>query len=265
MREEDRAGGGRLSASLLPALAVGGGVVAWQWLAGRQGCWIWMFPAAAWISLTQAFARTALLRRRCLLDCVFRAGSAWHRWLRGRVWLPLRSAVAAALFTLVLALEALTWAPWWTAWVLGGLPPLAMLFVYLGDTAPAVHPRWRRLFAAVVLSRGYAGIMLAGFAAVQFFSPPPVVLYPGLLDTVRGAREAAGAAACPYLAELLELRAEASAVGWWLAATGGAGLDAGWSRVLVWGGFLLSGGLAFLAIARLTLELAERLQGARPG
>ncbi len=250
----------RAAGGLLAAAAGASWVVAWRALAPSGGCWVWVLPLVVWVLLAVAFARPALRWRRCLVACVLDAASPWRRWLRGRLWLPLRAAVGAALVTGVLALEVLSWPTGWTAVVLVTLPIPPLAASWLARRLADARPHWREVIAAAAVGRAYAVLMVVLFAGMQLFSPPPVVVHPGLVDTVREAR-AAVAAVCPALREVAGLRAEIAASAWWLLATEGARLDTAWLRALAWAGFLLSGGLAFYGLARSVLELTRWVAG----
>lgn len=246
----------------LATLAFCSALLVWRWLAGWAGCWLWLLPVVAWVALTRSFSRLALQRRACLLGCLFEAHSPWPHRLRGRIWLPLRSAGAGLVVSLALTLESLIWPLWWFGSLAAGLLVLVALREWLRRRIAGLRPPWRDLAVTALAVRLWVAPMVVVLALLQLFSPPPLILHPGLVETLAQARASAGAA-CPVLDVILSLWVEGSAVGWWTMAQAGEELHDLGLRVLLWGGFLLSGGLAFVAAGRLTLMLADGLGGRR--
>lgn len=233
-------GFGTVSRSVLLAVAMAG----FAWLVHVYGR---VLPdavaAAAWliiaISIGWGALRRARLRRAAFIGAYVRAGSGLSRWLRGRLLIPVRSALAGALLALVLVVSLVRLESR-EAWVVlaAGAPALVLGF-RLAARALSAHiasgylpvAAWRAAASAV------GALMIAALVALAFHAPYPDLGDVGLERAVWhfvDAERARGAT----VQILLQLAAAADALRLWLAqqlmpAPGASMAEAlGWLAVL---------------------------------
>jgi|GEM_PF-6909099 len=201
----------------------------------------------------------AMVKKRCIANCLLNEGNIIYKIMTSPVWLFVVATVLA--FVMSLLFFALLTSFTWLDMLLYFLDIFIVYALYtLFDKFTIYTPRAKEVIIKNHVALLNALILSVLFFVVQINEKPPAYIHNDLTQTITSATQGVVFSQCGAFDTLAALTQEFKALKWWSMLRADGMLGSSYVSALLWGVFLLGHFVAHLSFSKFLLEVQSAVQ-----